>query len=122
MDKEFEFRPYDKVLVRDYDEQQWRPTLFAFFDANEAFPYMAMETRRKQCIPYEGNEHLVGTTFSLQTKRWRAKKGEPYFIALFGEKGFERRVLRDVLNLMRMLTQKGMKWETISQQKKKQKR
>lgn len=60
-----ELQPFDKVLVRDFDEQMWMPTLFGFFcqDEGEEFPYETVHGAYKCCIPYdEKTKHLLGTT------------------------------------------------------------
>lgn len=62
------FKPFDKVLVRDTDKQEWLPGFFYKFDGDWDHPYYIMNSHHltdfvyKQCIPYEGNEHLLGTT------------------------------------------------------------
>lgn len=56
------FKPFDKVLVRDSDEGNWRCAIFNHFDKGSPFPYTTTSVSWKQCIPYEGNEHLVGTS------------------------------------------------------------
>ena len=63
-----EFKPFDKVLVRNTDTEEWSPGFFEKFDSTWNYPYHIMNRRSmtdfafKQCIPYEGNEHLLGTT------------------------------------------------------------
>ena len=60
-----EFQPFDKVLVRDFDEQIWIPTFFGFFrkDKDKKFPYVTVDGAYKYCIPYsEKTKHLLGTT------------------------------------------------------------
>jgi hypothetical protein len=63
-----EFKPFDKVLVRNTDTEEWFPGFFEKFDSTWNYPYHIMNRRSmtdfafKQCIPYEGNEHLLGTT------------------------------------------------------------
>lgn len=56
------FKPYDRVLVRDNDNQCWSPEFFAFLKLGSTLPYQCFGCSFKQCIPYEGNEHLLGTT------------------------------------------------------------
>lgn len=56
-----EFKPFDRVLVRDRAGDVWRPDIFSMYRAG-AFPYYCMSHRYTYCIPYEGNEHLAGTT------------------------------------------------------------
>ena len=60
-----EFQPFDKVLVRDFDEQIWIPTFFGFFrkDKDKKFSYVTVDGAYKYCIPYsEKTKHLLGTT------------------------------------------------------------
>lgn len=55
-----QFKPFDKVLVRDRDEQEWECSLFSHIDKEGC--YVCVGSWWLQCIPYEGNEHLLGTT------------------------------------------------------------
>lgn len=48
------------VLVRSTDDDVWRPAIYGF--ANSDRYYIVGGIYWKQCIPYEGNEHLLGTT------------------------------------------------------------
>ena len=63
-----EFKPFDKVLVRNTDTEEWFPGFFEKFDSTWNYPYHIMNRRSmtdfafKQCIPYEGNEHLAFTS------------------------------------------------------------
>ena len=64
---EHKFNPYDKVLVRDHKSQRWCPTLYSYYDSEFAFPHVTSAgIIFKYCIPYEGNEHLVGTANDLE--------------------------------------------------------
>ncbi len=52
-----------KVLVRDYDFQIWIPTFWGkYLDKISNCHYLTTNGCYKYCIPYEGNEHLLGTT------------------------------------------------------------
>lgn len=53
------FKPFDKVLVRDSDEGLWKCDFFSHIDVDG---YYCLRSCWKQCIHYEGNEHLLGTT------------------------------------------------------------
>lgn len=70
--KKCEFKPFDKVLVRNTDTEEWFPGFFEKFDSTWNYPYHIMNRRCmtdfafKQCIPYEGNEHLLGTTKDVE--------------------------------------------------------
>lgn len=55
-----QFKPFDKVLVRDDNEADWKCDFFSNI-SNSGY-YHCINAGWKQCIPYEGNEHLLGTT------------------------------------------------------------
>ena len=53
-------KPFDKVLIRQTNSGKWGIDFFGFY--NEGYYYTTGNCAYLQCIPYEGNEHLVGTT------------------------------------------------------------
>ena len=57
-------KPFDKVLVRDENGQKWMCDIFSYYDnKNPKYPFWGVgRSNSKQCIPYKGNEHLLGTT------------------------------------------------------------
>lgn len=55
-----ELKPFDKVLVRDSKSDYWRANLFGYIDKNGYF--RCVYTNWAYCIPYAGNEQLLGTT------------------------------------------------------------
>lgn len=59
-------KPYDKVLARYNNDSVWRPQIFSYLDINlehNNYKFVIVGLFSiPQCIPYEGNEHLVGTT------------------------------------------------------------
>jgi hypothetical protein len=55
------FKPFDKVLVRDNDEQLWTADFFGFY-SKKPYPFSCVSHYSNQCIPFDGNEHLLGTT------------------------------------------------------------
>lgn len=58
---EYNFKPFDKVLVRDDDNQKWRIDLFSHQRDNGL--YVGFEYSWKYCIPYnEETKHLHNTT------------------------------------------------------------
>ena len=65
--KEPEFKPFDRVLVRDDDDEKWTASFFSH-TGSPVYPYYCTYSCYKQCIPYEGNEHLIGTTDSPKGK------------------------------------------------------
>lgn len=57
------FKPFDKVLVRDDKYDAWKADFFSNYgESDECAPYVCVsDFFYKFCIPYEGNEHLLGT-------------------------------------------------------------
>lgn len=56
-------KPFEsKVLVRDYDDRMWNPAFWGKYLEDSKYSYLTSGGCYKQCIPYEGNEHLLGTT------------------------------------------------------------
>ena len=55
-------KPFDKVLVRDNNEQFWTCDWFSFHDTKQVYPFACVGHYVSQCIPYEENQHLLGTT------------------------------------------------------------
>ena len=53
-------KPFDKVLVRQNVSGKWGIDFFGFY--NEGYYYSTGNCMYVQCIPYEKNEHLLGTT------------------------------------------------------------
>ena len=56
-------KPFDKVLVRAYNSF-WRIGFFEKIEKkNKRYPFVCMGYNKySQCIPFEGNEHLLDTT------------------------------------------------------------
>lgn len=53
-----------RVLVRGGDDSLWSPAVYGFRDERRGvFPFVTVGGLHwAQCIPYEGNEHLLGTS------------------------------------------------------------
>ena len=66
--KDGKFEPFEKVLMRDNEEAEWRAVFFSRYEQRSMKVYYITtgDVSYNQCIPYEGNEHLVGTTLSPQ--------------------------------------------------------
>lgn len=66
-----DFKPFDKVLVRNLDEHKWRPAIFVQTRIGGS-PYrynaLLLSTGRVgdfiQCIPFEGNENIAFTNYN----------------------------------------------------------
>lgn len=60
--KEYQFKPFEKVLVRDNETQKWRCAFYSHFEPRSAYCHVTTNCAYATCIPFEGNEHLVNTT------------------------------------------------------------
>lgn len=61
-----QFKPFDKVLVRDGDNDRWQPAFFSVLKEDSAEKFGVIDgyipTFYSQCIPYnDGTKHLLGT-------------------------------------------------------------
>lgn len=59
-----ELKPFDKVLVRDFESQAWQVSLFSYKDSDSY--YCCNGCCWDKCIPYIGNESLLGTTKDME--------------------------------------------------------
>lgn len=62
----YDFKPFDKVLVRDEENEKWHISLFAreIVDDSDGLSYKyecSNGTWWNCCIPFEDNEYLLGT-------------------------------------------------------------
>lgn len=58
-------KPFDsRVLVRDGNTEKWKSSFWGFYDIDHTmnYPYECCGSSFAQCIPHEGNEHLLGKT------------------------------------------------------------
>ena len=61
-----ELKPFDKVLCRDDVGEEWHIDLFESMNTTKEYKYRCMASIWKYCIPYIGNEHLLGTTKDVE--------------------------------------------------------
>lgn len=59
-----ELKPFDRVLVRNCKSENWRANLFSYID-KDGF-YCCVWANWAYCIPYIGNESLLGTTKDVE--------------------------------------------------------
>ena len=59
-----EFKPFDKVLVRNDKEDQWSANIFSY-QVRDMYHCLG-ESYWRYCIPYIGNESLLGTTKDVE--------------------------------------------------------
>lgn len=61
--KKSQFKPFEKVLIRDSESLKWRCAFYSYFEPLSTYHHViAGQGAYIMCIPFEGNEHLVGTT------------------------------------------------------------
>ena len=63
--KEHQFKPFEKVLVRDSYDDMWRASFFSHIKENDG-RYVTTCLTWRFCVPYEGNEYLLGTTNNVK--------------------------------------------------------
>ena len=56
-------KPFDKVLVRNFNSEKWKVQLFSYIiEDEERYPYFCINNPYQCCIPYnDDTKHLVGT-------------------------------------------------------------
>ena len=60
---EHNFKPFDKVLVRVNLDGVWKPRLYSNKCTDGSYAHYCQDGRSYgEILPYEGNEHLAGTT------------------------------------------------------------
>lgn len=61
-----EFKPFDKVLVRDSENEKWSVNIFSYYsEENKDYHYVCLDDYYHYCVPYEGNEYFVGKTANI---------------------------------------------------------
>ena len=63
--KRYEFKAFDKVLVRDFDDGEWKADFFSHnrFVNDSGYRFSCVGNMWRRCIPYnEETKHLLGTT------------------------------------------------------------
>ena len=76
---DYNFKPFDKVLVRYYNNSTWSCDLYSHYSKKNE-KHCCVGGFVEYCLPYEGNEYLLGTTDSPDQKMWRAKYKHKYWI------------------------------------------
>ena len=65
--KEYQFKPFERVLVRDSKDSLWHIDLYeGMLEEGYEHNYSCMASVWVYCVPYEGNEHLLGTTKDVE--------------------------------------------------------
>lgn len=98
--EKYSFKPFEPVLVRDLDTQQWRCGIFSHHCENGEFKYACVGHMYTQCIPYnEENAHLLGTTNPYgKTKKWHVSSHSGNFEEEFDDEELENFIKTAVMN------------------------
>ncbi len=56
------FKPFEQVLVRDEDQFEWEINIYGRKNDSHGNEHICLRRMYTQCIPFKGNEHLLGTT------------------------------------------------------------
>lgn len=98
---QFEFKPFDQVLVRDDDDDNWYPAHYKDYVPDSEYPYICDSLGWKQCVPYnEETKHLYNTKNSYK----KAEQKEYHvwtsgtFNEWFTETEFENFIKTTVIN------------------------
>ena len=84
--KKYDFKPFDRVLVRDADDDTWR---IQFYSHPYGELHACLNGVHVQCIPFAGNERLLGTTSGPEPE---LKKGDAVLVWDEGDTGKRIRV------------------------------
>lgn len=72
-------KPFDKVLVRNTNIDYWKISMFGYISKGDKQYFMCIANSGfYQCIPFEGNQHLLGTTNDCDEyyKTWKDETDE----------------------------------------------
>ena len=102
---QFEFKPFDQVLVRDNNDEKWDPATYKFYDDDDSTHMCDGFIRWRQCIPYnDETKHLRGTTNPYKPKQKEIKYevtfgfGEDLTVKSYTEEEFKNFINIAVVN------------------------
>lgn len=71
-----QFKPWQPVIVRDENVHKWYANFFSHYEEGRQSKFCCVIGCWKQCLPAEGNEHLIGTTDSPASPEPEFKFGD----------------------------------------------
>lgn len=103
---QFEFKPFDQVLVRDMDAEKWYPAIYRYHNKyNPEIPHVCDGVGWTQCIPYnEETKHLLGTSNPYEPKQKEIRYevtfgfGDDLTVKSYTEEEFRRFITITVIN------------------------
>lgn len=97
-----QFKPFERVLVRDDDENNWKCDIFSHYVQGDTFPYVCVGNAYVYCIPYnEETAHLVGTCNPYkepEPKEWEVRSNNGNFNYKFTSSELENFIKTAVIN------------------------
>lgn len=97
---QFEFKPFDKVLVRDSNQGQWCASIYSHL--NEGKGHVCVAGIWTYCIPYnENTAHLLGTYESYkepEPKVWRVINSPASFDEMYTNEELSNFIKTAVIN------------------------
>ena len=89
------FKPFDKVLCRDWDRGKWGADFFSHYDESSDYPFICIKGVYKQCIPYSDmTRHLLGITGEWKGQLLCADR----LIKILKSKVYETEIKNDMAN------------------------
>ena len=89
-----QFKPFDQVLARDEEDDIWVTNIFSHYSSNENYPYHCIDSRYRQCLPYnENTAHLIGTSANYeleQPNEWEVRSSNGLFVKKFTSNGLKK--------------------------------
>lgn len=74
-----QFKPFERVLVRDCDEDNWKVGIYSHYDNDNGYPHKCAGSQYQKCIQYnENTAHLLGTNQPYkepEPKVWKVISG-----------------------------------------------
>lgn len=71
-------KPFEKVLVRNIDREEWKAEHFSHYSEEKKRFVCGCGFLWNECIPFEGNEHLLGKVGPAETKK--PNPGEKWYV------------------------------------------
>lgn len=100
---QFEFKPFDQVLVRDSDDNKWHPAIFKYISMNDGHSKYVCDgwTLWNQCIPYNDETKSLYLTKNPYKPKQKEIKYEVTFG--FGDnltvKSYTEEEFKDFINI-----------------------
>lgn len=100
--EECKFKPFDRVIVRDENDEEWTANIFSHYSQDEKYSHHCIDNRYKQCIPYnENTAHLIGTSKNYkpeEPKEWEIRSSNGLFIEKFTSDELKKFIETAVIN------------------------